>query len=80
MILWLSKDGLLYGGEGYYKLNKRSPTLDEMGEWCGGKLVYGFCCGEFEKLLPSLKLRARTKCKVKSTNTKNGIKLVKCNG
>lgn len=74
MILWLSKDGSTGGG--VYELCIREPELLN-GSYYRGGCIYTFCRIEFEKFCPSLKLRARAKCRVKLTVTKNGIKLEK---
>jgi hypothetical protein len=71
-ILWLSKDKLGYA------LWKEHPALRGFKRFFGGnEHIYSFCGYQFEKLLPALKLRKSTKCKVKLIQLKNGIKLEK---
>lgn len=70
-VLWL------YTYSNYYQLCDEEPEWDNVSKWWDGGEIYDFCGKEFILLFPSLKLRKNTKCKLKLTQLKNGIKLEK---
>lgn len=77
-MLWLSRD-TEFGRE--YTLWYNDPVFFvEEQAFRGGKAIRYFCLGVFNRLCPALKLRKNTKCKVKLTQLKNGIKLEKIAG
>ncbi len=73
-VLWLmtTKEG------DSYILCSEEPEWNEEDKWWWWEGELGEYCGdEFARFCPSLKLRKNTKCKLKLTNLKNGIKLEK---
>ena len=82
-VLWLSK---CKAGtkDDWYELWLEEPKLSSLSSKDrrfetseGFDYIYDFCADIFEKFFPSLKLRKNTKCKLKLTHLKNGIKLEK---
>ena len=69
-ILWLSKDT-------GYELREKEPIWDKDQEWWRPPRLYSFCGDLFQEVFPALELRKNTKCKLKLTQLKNGIKLEK---
>jgi hypothetical protein len=60
----------------YALWTKEPPWAKVTGDFDGDEL-YSFCVDLFERYFPALKLRKNTKCKLKLTQLKNGIKLEK---
>lgn len=70
-ILWLSEDKMAY--EFYLE----EPKWNKNIKWWTGHYCGSFEHEKFEDLFPSFILHPNTKCKLKLTQLKNGIKLEK---